>query len=311
MVLSNNFESTTTAGLYTEDFARKLPRDLLNHAEILSASTSLRFDLAGVNVLTAQLSKHQPDFFDHTKYYSMLLNSSFEAVLIKNFLPPNIPKIVCQTILLAFVRRMGTLSPHKGSEDSLIWTMQPREYENENRFKTFSEHSAEAALHTDSQYRLKPENFLAFYVYRQARCGGGRTRLLNGQRLLESLLASNEGGRVIKTLTSAKIPFLIPPVFLTNSQKNFVKAPIFSKIPFIRYRSDNLQTQNIDASSRANKHEIVESLEFLKKEIEFSIHSREFSLNDGDLLLINNHKNLHGRTAFEDKNRCLFRIRFN
>ncbi len=309
MVLSG-FDSTTTE-LYVEDFAGRVPCGLLNHVQELLVANALQFNRAAVNNLTAQLSKRWTDFFIDTKFYSALLNSSFDAVLIKNFLPPDVSKLVCQAVLLAFVRRIGILSPHTAKEDSLIWTMQPaREENSEKRFKTFSEHSAEAALHTDSQYRSQPENFLAFYVFRQARCGGGRTRLLNGQRLLNSLLASNEGRQCLKTLTVAKIPFSIPPVFITNPQKRFVKAPIFGKSPLIRYRSDTLETQLIRAFS-AKKCEIDRSLDFLKFEIENSFHIKEFSLGDNDLLLINNHKNLHGRTAFQDKDRCLFRIRFN
>jgi len=301
-----------SAGLYAEDFAGEMPPELLRRVERLSAANSLRFDRKGVNALTAQLAERHAYFFEPTKYYSTLLNANFDAVLIKNFLPPDASKVVCQAILLAFVSRMGTLSPHDTREDSLVWTMQARdEYAAERRFKTFSEHSAEAALHTDSQYRLKPENFLGFYVYRQARCGGGRTRLLGGERLLTALLESSAGSRCVKTLSHAKISFLIPPIFVTDPKKSFVKAAIFGKTPFIRYRADTLQPELIKGYSAGERHEIIESLDFLRKRIENFSHTTEISLNDGDLLFINNHRKLHGRTAFEDKSRCLFRIRFN
>lgn len=308
MVL-NNFSSTDSA-LYVENFAGSVPDGLVNYMQELSDSDLLQFDAEAINRLTADLAKHWSDFFDCAKYFSTLLNSGFDAVRVKNFLPVGTPKIICQGLFLAFVSQMGELSPHTATKDSLIWTMKPQNETGENRFRTFSEHSAAAPLHTDSQYRPKPENFLAFYVYRQARCGGGQTTVLNGRKLINSLIASAQGQLAVKTLSLVKIPFLIPPIFITDTRKTFIQAPIFGKTPLLRYRPDNLKTELIKAPA-SQKHAIIESLEFLKETIDSSIHTNEFLLNDGDLLLINNHTNLHGRRAFEDQNRCLFRIRFN
>ncbi|HEX8396248.1 MAG TPA: TauD/TfdA family dioxygenase [Pyrinomonadaceae bacterium] len=308
MVLKKHI--STDDALYVENFAGRAPDSLLDYVQELSKSNSLRFDAASINHLTASLSKRWGDFFSSASYYSSLLNSGFDAVQVKNFLPITLPKVVCQAMFLAFVSRMGRLSPHGAAKDSLIWTMKPQSEKSGNRFRTFSEHSAAAPLHTDSQYRPKPENFLAFYVYRQARCGGGQTTILNGRKLLNSVVASAWGRSVVKTLSLAKIPFLIPPIFITDPRKTFVRAPIFGKNPLLRYRSDTLQTELIKAPP-LQKQGIIESLEFLREAIDSSVHTCEFLLSDGDLLLINNYTNLHGRRAFADQNRCLFRIRFD
>ena len=55
--------------------------------------------------------------------------------------------------------------------------------------------------------------------------------------------------------------------------------------------------------------EQLEALGVLQRILEHSTAVRRFLLEEGDLVMINNKTMLHGRTAFNDSNRHLLRVR--
>ena len=89
----------------------------------------------------------------------------------------------------------------------------------------------------------------------------------------------------------------------------YVTAAIFSEIPALRYRRDTLIEGFTFAPGLATK-DALWAMEFLDRVIQ-SAASRMTceALSAGDIILINNHFVLHGRTDFKDPQRLLLRIR--
>lgn len=261
-------------------------------------------------LLTETIQGHWPEADKIGNFFVTMLNSSIGAILIKNFLPPTYGTNNCKLIFQSFISRLGTPLHHQKDVSSIVWDIQPRKEDKEG-FKTFSEHNNEVPLHTDSQYSNMPEKYMALYTYHQARCGGGKTMFLNGHTLLTSLISHAEGRKIVENLSMNKLPFFIPPVFSQQETPSFVSAPIFSPRVLIRYRKDTLQKGLELCNKYKVSQDVVTSLDQLSQIIQNSSDIQEFRLDDGDLILLNNHTALHARNEFKDLDRLLFRIRFN
>lgn len=167
---------------------------------------------------------------------------------------------------------------------------------------TFSMTREHADLHTDSTFHRRPERHFLLFCVVPAECGGGTNQLL---RLSDAVDGIEDGGFV----TSADVRSLRQATWSWESPKVFQRSRTSSEPPrqavlasngTVRWRSDNLRVETPEQARTAehfrdylNSHAAVEAV----------------LLNAGDVLYCDNIRVLHGRRAFQDPRRLLYRAR--
>lgn len=172
---------------------------------------------------------------------------------------------------------------------------------------TFSQTNAEATMHTDTQYFSEPEPYFGLFCIKPASDSGGMSQVIDG-RVVLSNLAEVDGEDTLAELAKP-FPFQVPVIFTKdpyNQAPEITWAPIIGA-DGVRYRKDTLANalsvdgvRVPDAQLRA-----LESFE----EALGRAPVANYNLEAGDVLFVNNHRLLHGRTAFEDPNRLMLRVR--
>lgn len=209
---------------------------------------------------------------------------------------------------LAYSLAMSLGNPTAADSKQVIWDVKARQNES-TYFSTFSETDGEAAYHTDTQYFPEPEASFILYCMEEARCGGGQSSILDARALRADIESSMPW--VAETLASRTLPFRVPSAFVTGGDADTIEAtlaPIFAKTPLIRYRRDTLAAGLLyfpeHADAAAHK-----ALDAFEHELANSEHQADFFMPRDSLVLVDNHRALHARTAFQDHERHLLRIR--
>jgi len=212
--------------------------------------------------------------------------------------------------LLSLVKYIGYPVSHD-QQHSFVWNIK-RRFDLNQSVPTYSEHANEASLHTDSQYREKPEDAFALLSLEPAACGGGVSLLMTYESLMKELNATEHRKSLKKVLEEETFPFAVPTAFKRNptSGREYVYAPILEKDGKLRFRSDTLRKALDDMKGDFHR-QVENAYEMMVDILSSSKNIRYFFLEKGDLVFINNRTVLHGRTAFSDINRHLLRIRFN
>lgn len=215
-------------------------------------------------------------------------------------------------VLFALGVCMGRPTPTDQLDRRVVWDIQLRPPENSHgSASTFSEHNAEADLHTDTQYYAAPERYMLLYTVTQATCGGGLSMLRDLADLKEALSQSEDGRWALALLEQTPLPFRIPAVFTSDGGVNTLEttlAPIFGNHPGIRYRTDTL-ARGLEACPDHDSPDIRRALTILQAEIDRPEAMTTTLLPTDSLMFLNNHEALHGRTAFNDPDRHLWRVR--
>lgn len=200
---------------------------------------------------------------------------------------------------------------NKGKED-YIWEIKVKQIEQKLSYlSTFSEHNLVANLHTDTQYHLHPEKYISLFTIKQARCGGGKTILLDFYEVLKTLQETDEGRLCLKILQDSRFPFAVPTVFAQyKSNQEIIYSSIISNNFTIRYRYDTIHKGLIVANiPKTDKR--YWALSFFENHIAKHPKQKLFHLQENHIIFINNHRFLHGRTSFQDITRHLLRTRLN
>lgn len=228
------------------------------------------------------------------------------TVLIRRAMIP-LPKLEENHVALKelFESRVR-LRSHTTNHSSFVWDIRSKAMPDPAAYQTFSETTDVAWFHTDSSYSANPEQYIALWCLKPAECGGGISQIVDGNILLASIGAENER---IPCVLRQPFPFRVPDVFRCKGDPSYTWAPILSENGNWRYRRDTLldgiRTCLLEDSTRleAAVREVEAALGVMKTE--------KLRLECGDLLLINNGRVLHSRTAFSDTSRHLLRIRFD
>jgi alpha-ketoglutarate-dependent taurine dioxygenase len=203
---------------------------------------------------------------------------------------------------------VGDLTPHNYGKKDFVWEIKVKT--SMSQLKTFSEHNQCAPLHTDSQYRNQPERFIALMSIHQASCGGGHTIILDFREFLLNLTKTKFGSRLIKFMIDNTFPIAVPSIFQENANQKYITQKIISESPLIRYRYDTLKAGLLLLKN--NKlEEFHENLDCLDDFIQSSPYQIRFMLAQNNIIFIDNHRFLHGRSSFTDPNRLLLRTRMN
>lgn len=177
--------------------------------------------------------------------------------------------------------------------------------------RTFSQSLGEAALHTDTQYFDNPEKYFGLFCIKADVPGKGTNELIDGMTAISEF--ESEYGREKKLELEKLFPFKVPSVFTRSASDKDVEitwAPIVDALSGnIRYRNDTvleaLSTEGIDIEDSQQ-----ESLQLFDALLG-NMQPVSYHLEPGDALLVNNHRMLHARTAFDDPERFLYRVRMH
>ncbi|MEK9612744.1 MAG: TauD/TfdA family dioxygenase [Flavobacteriaceae bacterium] len=212
-------------------------------------------------------------------------------------------------VFIELCELIGTPISHD-QKNSIVWDIK-KAHRSSSQIKTYSEHSHEAALHTDSQYSYYPEDMFGLLTLVKANCGGGSSYLLSLKDIFLRLNALQDGQEIIRILSSTDFPFIVPNVFKKDDSKKheFNFGPILRN-NVIRFRIDTFEKALLHDHSMCSQEQLI-AYQKLKTIVTNKSLITELFLEAGDLIFINNKTMLHGRSKFEDKNRHLMRIRMN
>ena len=172
---------------------------------------------------------------------------------------------------------------------------------------TFSQTNAEASMHTDTQYFSEPEPYFGLFCIKPAKDGGGMSQVIDSRVVLNNL--SEVDGEDLLTELARPFPFRVPNIFTKdpyNQVPEITWAPIISSNG-IRYRKDTLiSALSVDGVSVPDSQ--LSALESFEEALGRAPITN-YKLGAGDVLFVNNHRLLHGRTAFEDADRLMLRVR--
>jgi alpha-ketoglutarate-dependent taurine dioxygenase len=212
--------------------------------------------------------------------------------------------------LLDFCKLLGSPILHSPKPDSYVWDIKTVKNTKSN-FVTHSELAAEAELHTDSAFSDNPEDYFCLYSIKKADCNGGESLLLSMEDLLNELRKTEEGLKAEKQLRTKKYPFAVPSVFKEghkSQDENLYAKDYILKEDSIRFRSDVIQ-RSLNIDPQLIDDDQYKALDVLQNIVDHSKGLKRLMLEVGDLIIINNKTMLHGRTAFEDSDRHLLRVR--
>lgn len=239
-----------------------------------------------------------------------LLRRGATTLLVENLPFARLDLARSKQALLIFASSIGepvSADPHRSN---LVWEVCPKSKLPSDYTPTITEHCAGAALHTDSAFKHSPEAYVMLFAYKPASDGGGLSQVLSAQRLLENLSQNPDGRECARLLRETHFPFQVPTAFRKNrldSVVEWISAPVLSGHGQIRYRHD-LITSALDHSITSLSTEAQWAIAHLARQIH-ELTPRFLPLRSGDLLVLNNQRVLHGRTAFEDRDRMLLRVR--
>lgn len=230
------------------------------------------------------------------------------CILVKNF-DVNAESIEeCYKKFIQISELVGQPIGHDSS-GKIIWDIKSNP-KSDSFVKTYSEHSHEAELHTDSQYSFYPEDYFGLLTLKKATCGGGISYLLSLEDVLETLRKLPDGKNIEFILRNTDYPFIVPNVFKKSDKEvEFNYGPILRDNE-IRFRIDTFE-KALKFKGSNYTDEQINAYQVLKDVILNNPNTKEFYLEENDLIFINNKTMLHGRSMFSDANRHLLRIRMN
>ena len=211
--------------------------------------------------------------------------------------------------LLSLALLLGTPTATDVVDKKIIWPVKPVHYA-AGRLTTISEDAYTADLHTDTQYFPHPEKYVMLACIKPAETGGVTT-LVDGREVIASMQKTEKGRNVLEVLRKRKFPIRIPTSY-TKLRKDDVPEAIFSPLisntPLIRFRIDTI-VRGIALCPKLVTEEMTFAVRYFHNALENHPSKKSYKLKSGEILIVNNHFMLHGRTKFNDSRRLLKRIR--
>lgn len=213
--------------------------------------------------------------------------------------------------LIAMASQLGVINEHS-SAIGAVWDVRPTDildsHSLPNSNPARSKTSHQFPLHTDCSFENPPPRYMCLYVKAEDMFGGGDTTLIDSRVLLKHFSVESQ-----IALQTYDVAIRIPPEFSKSNNKpcgNILRGKLLSKSGCFRYRSDIVVRPQSDDHS-ASSVAIRKALEELDKLLHDDSLILTTQLKKGQVLLLDNYKWFHGRTAILDKDRWLKRIRFH
>ena len=239
------------------------------------------------------------------------LKTASRFVIIKDLPFVSFELPVCKFLVLALTMCLGRPRPTYEYSNRLVWEVRPVADLPPGHVPTVTEHAREAEPHTDSSFKKHPERYVALFAVRPARSGGLST-IVDGQTLLKELKKHAEGGACWSILSSERFLFRRPTTFTPSQREDvavWIEVPVISERPLIRYRYDVIE-RGFECEAGADTRERRQAIKVFR-DLLIKVPKETVGLQAGDLLMVDNHEILHGRTAFEDEKRLLLRVRID
>ncbi len=216
-------------------------------------------------------------------------------IILKNF-PTQTNKALVELSLGLGVPNRNTSSIQVDMEDSFIYNVEARQegVKDDEGNWIYSTTHHEFNCHTDGSNNENPYDWVLLLCVRPD-LGGGESILFDIQDIISELSL-----QTIQLLSQPVYPFYfgLAPI-LTPDGSSYE----------IRYNRRDIDVYE-KSRQLAIPADCKKALDHLDQVIKFSNTKLRFLLNQGDCLIINNKKVLHGRTAFNhNSNRLLKRVR--
>jgi TfdA family taurine catabolism dioxygenase TauD len=153
----------------------------------------------------------------------------------------------------------------------------------------------EFPFHTDGSFEDPQPTHVALYAVRADHKGGGQTQLKSVAEILSHL--SNDSRHVLLTTLYR---FRVPPEFVKDAADRCL--PIVYGDGLMRWRHEQIDETEATPAQRVALAELADAIE--------TVQPICLNLHDGDLLVVDNGRFLHARTAILDPQRHLLRMRF-
>ncbi|MDJ0706835.1 MAG: TauD/TfdA family dioxygenase [Leptolyngbyaceae cyanobacterium MO_188.B28] len=152
------------------------------------------------------------------------------------------------------------------------------------------------SAHTDSSYMSRPHELVAFQCIVSDRAGG------------ESIMIP--AADLLPRLDRDVVELLRAPAYPFGNQPYPILAGEVGHEQIRYYRAQIDRILQAGAPPLSNQH--LAAIESLDKALQQTEHYRQFQLQAGQIVLMHNHKVLHGRTGFSpESDRLLYRIRLH
>jgi hypothetical protein len=251
------------------------------------------------------IAENYPQLLDLASDIVKSLNSKDGFVIVKNLPFLHYPRPLVDWLFLALTACLGDLTIHNNLKQ-LVWEITPRT-DVSSRERTFSELNVAAPWHTDSAFRRLPEKYFALFAIAPAKIGG-HSLIMQVDKALAALRKTDEGMQCLSILRSEIFPFRVPPAFAGADTTKITYAPILGTSPLIRFRLDSLLA-GFQACPELMTPSRLWALTYFNRFLESFNERIEVKLERGDIVFIDNHRVLHGRTAFSGSDRLFLRAR--
>lgn len=231
------------------------------------------------------------------------------AVVLRNTEITGTDVEVAQLQAISLAGVFGAPTKTDRRDGQIAW---PIHYDPDTKLtRTFSQALGEAAFHTDTQYYQNPEKYFGLFCIVADEFGKGTSQLIDGNSAIEAF--EGEYGLPLRQELERPYPFRVPSVFTEHASDCEIEitwAPIFS-LPekTIRYRKDTimraLECSGVTIST--GQEEALTKFDDLLVQLP----TTDYHLLPGDAILVNNHTMLHARTAFDNPDRFLYRVRMD
>jgi len=251
-----------------------------------------------------------PELLQLSSELDQLLDSRYCALVTRSFGLSAYPLHIQRKLLLCTSLALGSPTPTDQVSQRILWDVKARPT-GPNHYATFSEHTAEACFHTDTQYFTHPEKYIFLYTVCAAKCGGGVSHFLDARLVKKQLVATSEGRDACNLLETQKLPFRIPSSFTSLGSAACAEvtfSSIFCDRPYIRFRKATLM-EGLRLRPEYDSQEVRQAIELLELAMDASVDTFSASLPSDSFSIVNNHVALHARTAFSDTSRHLIRAR--
>lgn len=238
----------------------------------------------------------------------------FRVVVIEELYQASRSTVDRNAFLLALGLALGYPTPSDRRVSNVLWDVKQKAVAVRDSLN-FSGRMVDADLHTDSQYFPIPESYTLLYAVHRSKCGGGVSKFCTADDLIDTLSATQEGFEAYTTLRDHDVPFQIYDPYFSDSlnlsegvDALVFPARVFGKDGSIRYRGEIIN-HGFRTTMGAAPQKLQAALRGLAECLTHKIRTVEHILENDSLAICDNHRALHGRSAFSDPLRHLIRLR--
>lgn len=207
-----------------------------------------------------------------------------------------IPFHLDERLFIAVCRALGELiaPPLQKPRAQLVHRIQP----STDLKSSKGTHRETERLHTDCADWPEPSRLLAMTCVRPDPWGGGDSLVLDMVELADELEKS-AGPEAVEALRSEAVPWKLAPYLGGEVVWQPVLDLDHRRLRWRRYTIDAaLESEGVRIGP-----DLLELLDRVEKVVEGTARTLRFRLDQGDLLIMDNHRAIHGRTALGDETR--------